>query len=254
MSHVHLGERGQVGVIILLIMAALLTIGLSLATRTTDEIFVTEQRTQSTRVFNAAEAGIEQALSSDLTAITSGSFTSGDGMEVTYSVSQVRQLETLLFEGVSVSVDVTGATDGQELRVDWSQSDSCTNDDPASLVVSIYYDDTGTTRVRHLGLGACDRSDGFTTAQTINDNGLRRRYDVALQTGDFLVRIRPVYNNTQVRVSGNGFDLPVQYFAIRSQATNPDGNEVRTVEVNRTLSAAPSIMDYALYSGTTIIK
>jgi hypothetical protein len=247
-------QRGQAGVIILLIMAGMLTVGLSLATRTTEEVLSTEQSKESTRVFNAAEAGIEAALSSDLNVITGGEITAIEGVNVEYTVSKVNNLDTQLFEGVTVSVDLTGVTTGQQLRVDWSEVTDCGTDDPASLLLTILYDDAGITRARYLPLASCDRSDGFTLASTINENNLHRRYDVPLQTGDIMVRIKPVYNNTQIRVVGNGFDLPVQYFSVRSEADSEIGNETRVVEVNRTLSAAPSVLDYALYSGTTIIK
>jgi hypothetical protein len=249
-----MNQRGQAGVIILLIMAVMLTVGLSLATRTTEEIFVSDQQKESTRVFNAAEAGIEEALSGDLTAITGGEVDTIEGVDVDYTVTQVNRLETILFEGVSVTVDVTGTTTGQTLRVDWSAEADCDTQEPASLLLSIFYDDAGTTRTRYLPLAACDNADGFTIASSINDNGMRFRYDVPLLTGDFLIRVKPIYNDTKVRIAGNGFDLPVQYFSVRSEAQSQTGTAARVIEVNRTLSAAPSVMDYALYSGSTIIK
>ena len=55
-------------------------------------------------------------------------------------------------------------------------------------------------------------------------------------------------------MSGDGWALPVQAYNIRSEAKNDLGNETRAVEVNKTLDAAPAIMDYALFSGTTIVK
>jgi Tfp pilus assembly protein PilX len=247
-------QRGQTGVIILLIMAGMLTVGLSLATRTTEEVLVTEQSKESTRIFNAAEAGIEEALSSDLNVLTDGTIPGIEGVDVSYTVNKVNRLETQLFEGVTVSADVTGVTTGQELRVDWSTITDCASDEPASLILTILSDEGGLTKSRYIPLAACDNSDGFTLASTINENNMRRRYDVPLVTGDFMVRVKPIYNNTQVRIAGKGFDLPVQYFSVRSQAQSTIGNETRSVEVNRTLSAAPSVMDYVLYSGSTLVK
>src|SRR6185369_1704811 len=58
-------QSGQIGIIIILIMVVLLTVGLSLASRSTREVRLSQQEVESNRVFNVAEAGIEQALSSD---------------------------------------------------------------------------------------------------------------------------------------------------------------------------------------------
>lgn len=255
-------QAGQIGVIILLIMAVLLTAGLSLAVRTTQELFLSQQTAESTRVFNAAEAGIEEALSNDLSfegEQTSGSITTIENTSVDYTITKVRNLETKLFEGVTVMVDVAGATNGSSMTVDWSTIDACSGsaNDTASLIVDIYSQTGSDTVVRHVLLGGCNRGDGFDVSTSVNNDGYRRRSTVALQSGDLFVRIKPIYNDTDIRVSISGFggwEPPVQYYNIRSEARNDRGDETRIVEVNRTLPTAPSIMDYVLYSGTTINK
>lgn len=257
-------QSGQIGVIILLIMAVLLTAGLSLAVRTTQELFLSQQTAESTRVFNAAEAGIEEALSNDLSFegdSTEGQITDIENTTVDYTISKVRGLETKLFEGVTVMVDVTGTTNGSSLTVDWSKTDNCSGpaaDQPASLLVDVYSQSGSDTVVRHIPVGGCNRSDGFNdNSASVNNDGYRRRATVALQSGDLFVRIKPIYNDTDIRVVGNSFGgwvIPVQYYNIRSQARNDRGDETRIVEVNRTLPTAPSVMDYVLYSGTTINK
>ncbi len=240
-------------------MVVLLTLGLSLASRSTQDLFSSQQQVESTRVFNAAEAGIEEALSTSLIfeGTTSGGSIDdfgGTAVDVSYSVSKVTDLETRVFEMVSVMVDTTGVITGQNLQIDWAHEDDCSTQNVASLVVTAYYDDGGTTRVRHAALGGCDRSDGFTDALEIDQDGYHRRVLFPLQTGDQFVRIKPVYNDTHLRVSGDGFTLPVQYFNVRSEAVNTLGNETRAVEVSRTLPTAASIMDFALYSGGSIVK
>lgn len=252
------GQRGQVGVVVLLIMVVLLTVGLSLAARSTQELFLTQQNVDSTRVFNAAEAGIDQALSTSFTfegEQATGSienFNNSD-IDVNYQITKMNQLETRLFEMVSVEVDVTGNS-GSGLIIEWSKLDNCASEDVASLVASVYYDDAGQTRVRHYPLQGCDRSDNFLAASNVNADGYRRRYNLALTADDLFVRIKPMYNDTHIRVTGDGWDLPVQYYNIRSEARNNLGNETRIVEVNRTLDAAPSIFDYAVFSQTTLVK
>lgn len=250
-------ESGQVGVIILLTMTGMLTMGLSLASRTTQEALLSGKEAESTRVFNAAEQGIEEALSGDLDFVGdsySNTLDSISGVGVNYSIEKVNVLETRLFEGISVSVDVTGASDGNDLQIDWSKVSDCNNEDPASLIASVYYDDSGVTRVRHEAIAACDNSDGFTLGTIINQSGYRRRYDLPLQTDDFLVRVKAIYGDTSIKISSGDFTMPVQYYAIRSEAANEESNETRIVEVNRTIKSAPSILDYAVYSGNTLVK
>lgn len=243
-------QAGQVGVIVLLIMVGLLTIGLSLAARTTQESFLSGKEAETARVFNAAEQGVETALSGELT----GGEIELNGITVDYTVEEVNRLQTRLFEAIPVSVDVTGCETGDQLRIDWSQVDDCDNEDPASLVASVFQDNGGSTVVRHLALGACDRGDGFLLANSINDQGYRRRYDLALETGDFLVRIKPVYNDAEVNVYSSDFELPIQSYEVRSEAEGQETDETRIVEVNSSRLTAPSILDYAVYSGSTLAK
>lgn len=253
-----IGQSGQVGVIILLIMVVLLVMSLSIAARTTQHISLSQQQADSARVFNAAEIGLEEALSSEQLSLgtdfsSSLELFSGE-VSVDYSVSAVSVLETRVFEGVSVEVDVTGAVDGNGMRVIWSKESDCGTQDPASLLLTVYFDDAGTTRVRHKAIGACDRSDGFELAAGTSTDGFNWLYDLDLLTDDFKVRLKPVYNDTHLKVSGNGWILPTQNYNIRSEANSLQGDESRVVEVNRILPTAPSVLDYALYSGTTIVK
>jgi len=152
-----------------------------------------------------------------------------------------------------VGVDVTGAGDGDFLQIDWSHDTDCLTD-IASIIASVYYDGAGITQARYYPLGGCDRSDGFDLGGVIDENGYKRRYNLPLLAGDFLVRIKPVYNDTHVKISSSDFTMSAQYYSVRSEATSENSNEARIVEVNRSLSSAPSIFDYAIYSGNSLTK
>jgi hypothetical protein len=54
----------------------------------------------------------------------------------------------------------------------------------------------------------------------------------------------------QVSVSGS---LPVQNYIVKSNASLDDGT-TRAVQVTQRVGSLPSIFDYALFSGDTIIK
>lgn len=253
-------QQGQIGVIVLLIMVVLLTIGLSVASRTTQDLFLSQQGSDTVRVFNAAELGVEAALSNSFT-FTGDTYDPAEttvangAAAVDYKIDKVYQLETRTFQGVSVKVDVTGATTGNSLLVQWSRENDCTSERPASLLVSIFYVQSGRKKVRYVNLGGCNtHSDNFTLGSTINTNGYRRQATVALQTGDRIVRIKPIYNDTHIRVAGQGWTMPVQYYHIRSVARNTKGNETRVIEVNRTLPNAPALFDFTVFSGGGLRK
>lgn len=250
-------QSGQIGVVILLIMVVILTVGLTVATRTTQETFLSTQSAESARVFNAAEAGIEQALSTDITTLTqdttTGTVTTVDDTTVNYSITQVAGLQTQVFKGMSVALNVQGVTTGNGVRIQWSRVDCSAN--PASFLASIYSVNAGVTSVRYRMLGNCARGDGFEQSTALSSgNPYRFEFTLPLQTNDTLVRLQPIYNDTFINVTGSGWTLPTQYYRIRSEAINELGSESRVVEVNRTLPTAPSVMDYALYSGATLVQ
>jgi Tfp pilus assembly protein PilV len=62
--------RGQMLLIVVLIMVVVLTVGLSAATRTITSLRVSNDEENSERAFSAAEAGLEQALSGSQTLVT----------------------------------------------------------------------------------------------------------------------------------------------------------------------------------------
>jgi hypothetical protein len=270
----HHSQSGQIAVIVLLIMVVLLVMGLSLATRTTQESFLSQQSSETARVWNAAETGAEDALSR----LSSGSTPAGSSVTTTVNDSAVsatvatqntvdttvKQLSTLTVNLVAPALP--------SFTIDWgAESDQCAR---ASLLVSLYYTESSVTKVVHYTLGsACTtRNDGFNntsitgvTLQNIGGPSKYRRAIIALPAGGsaaftgtpILARIKPVYADTSIAVSGNSA-FPEQSYLVTSTAqnnqTNSTGREVRTVQVTRTLPSGPSILDYALYSGGAITK
>ncbi len=252
-------QSGQIGVIILLIMVVLLTIGISIASQSSQDLFLAQQQVESTRVFNAAEAGIEQALSADFdfqgTTFTGEltDFASTD-VAVNYSVNKVNQLETRLFEMVGVKIDVTGMTSGNTLDIRWSKESNCGTGAVASILVTYFIEDAGTYATQNEAYAGCDQGDNFTLAGTVSLDGYRRRQIVTIPDNTDFVRITALYSDTHILVAGGNWTLPVQGYQIRSEAENSLGNEFRAVEVNRSLNSTPSIMDYTVFSGDAIVK
>lgn len=255
---------GQVAIVILLIMVVLLTVGLSLASRTTQELFLSQQESESARVFNAAEVGVEDALSQDFDLITGTVTLNPDTVaDVTTqtTISPSSTLETQLVEGAAVHLNLQNYNGN--FTINWARETTCNadaanNPGAASLLVSIYFEEAGVTKVTHEVLTPCTRTpdDQFTLVNTAGTNGYYRQRSISVPPTmggtTLFARVRAVYADTALRVTGTG--LPTQFFTIRSAANTQVGEESRTVEVGRTLSGAPSFMDYAVYSGAGITQ
>ncbi len=70
-------QKGQALLIILLVMAVILTIALSIASRSVTDISISKQEDDASRAFSAAEAGIEQALNGGTLSLNGSSLSSG---------------------------------------------------------------------------------------------------------------------------------------------------------------------------------
>jgi len=259
-------QSGQVAIIVLLMMVALVTVGISVGLRTTQVVRQSGQNENTTRVFNAAESGIDQALS----AIGAGSPTSGgltsNGVDVNYTVSELASFDMQIAEGTTPSINLTGSSVGNQVRISWSKESNCTQG-PAALVISVYYTVAGSTLVQYLPYTPCNRSDGFYQSATTADAGLSATAvtntgntnfafstTVTLPANSLFLRIKPVYSDTNLEVAAIGWTMPTQTYSITSKANNQTGQENRVVQVKRSLATASSIFDFALVSGTTVVK
>jgi Tfp pilus assembly protein PilX len=254
-------NQGQVGLIVLLVMVVILALGLSLATRTSQQAEIAIQQEDSTRVFNAAEAGVEAALADIFQGEAAGDISgisedlasldlTGSNADINYNITKSNTLETHLKQGTSTELVLPAAG---SISFYWAIESSC--EETASLLLSVYNDDGSDITARHYAVGDCSgvstRGDNFIA----NDPGpIPYQYAYTLFTGsdDKFVRVKPVYNDTDIKIVGSP---AVSQFTINSQAQNTlAGEETRTFEVKRTLSTAPAFMEYALVSGSSIIK
>lgn len=266
-------QSGQVAVVVLLIMAVLLVLGLSLASRTTQEALISSQEEDTTRVFNAAETAVEEALSklSKGEPIAAGSpigvNTSNlpDNTSATYTLTAETDLSGTITQGMSASVFLT---DTSPFTIHWGSASDCNNN--ASLIVSLYYSSGGTTKVKHLPLKpvGCytdgSKAVGFT--DSVSDTGTyKNKYAISfgaapwqLAAGEVpqILRIKALYKDAEFGISG--ITLPSQKDVVRAEASDSKveggSQEKRAIEVSRTKPAPPAILDYSLYSGGSLNK
>jgi hypothetical protein len=176
-------------------------------------------------------------------------------------------------QGSTLQVDLANAS---ALTVDWGPQDC-----DATLLITLVYTDNTTSVVGQKQLlypgwtgsaSSCTRSDGTVAASgtsLLSGDAQGLKYtttSIVLTAGAGtipadntvrLARIKPLYSDTTLRVSGTavaGQQFAYQSYTILATGTSTRGNESRKVQVERTLPVAPSVLDFVLFSGNTIVK
>lgn len=279
-------ERGEIVLIILLVMAVGLTIGLAVASRSITDIRFSNQIEESSRAFSAAEAGIEEILKQGLVGSTSLSGTIGNAsynveLNSLTSNNSVYVFPTEIAAGdtqtvwlVGQKADGSGPDDSSRqyspssIIVCWSDTGS---PDPAVEVSILFKSNSdGTYRVAR---GAYDPdssrtgSNGFSTPDNgvdcgeitdfsaiVNFGGLDPLLPIGVTDIPIALRIRPVYADTQIGVfTTGGVTLPEQGKNIVSTGQTGSGVE-RRWNVVQTYAAPNDIFDYAVWSETDLSK
>jgi len=264
-------QSGQIALITLLLMVVVLTIGISIATRSTLDVAMTRQEQEGSRTFQAAEGGLEEALSV-------GQF-DDDGQPATdyrskfpdilssgqYVISPMQsgagsfyfESPTTIPQGGSVQVPITAATG--DIKIDWHKAGDCVGS--AALLVRVYALD-GTTYYAKNYAFSCSGSGspaGFTDTDNGRD-GYQSLATIPIST-DFagndkiIVSVHPLYADTRMKISGDALSgSGAIQWNVKSTAKNENGDETKAVQVVRSVPMYPSILDYVMYSGTDLVK
>lgn len=249
MREIH-PQSGQIGLVVLLIMTTMLTVGIGAISRSTQDLRITRQELESSQLFNAAEAGIEEGLAD----LESGvSFNNGryqgtttvEDIQVDYEIQEISEINTTVQENqvFFISTDRGAPQPADVLTLEWAMGQNCSTDNPASIIVNLYSHSKSTITEGHA---KCNRNDGFTVGSgSININ----------LTNDIIkIGIRPIYSSTNIRASTDGaWILPLQGYRIESVAKLPNSDETKAIVLDKTIRMTTSILEYNVYSGTTII-
>lgn len=279
-------NSGQVLLIILLVMVVGLTMGLSLATRSTTDVKVSTQLEQSSRAFSAAEAGIEAALkgevvpgacSTDITigtavykacvetaAATANPLAIGNiGLADTFTL-WLTEYDTVTGKPVE---DKTKDYAGTTIDVCWKKVSGALPADPAPAmeITLIYKDQTNNYKITR---GAYDQNatfnnNNFTVVNSkdcgfgsTDTYGVTFDFNLPTPTGNnilIMLRLRPFYADADVAVKpAAAATLPAQGLTIT--ATGTAGNTTRKVSVLESFPAPPAIFDYVLFSEQGVTK
>ena len=249
-------QSGYVAVITLLIMVVLLSLGLSLANQATQEISLAGNESEQVRVFNSAEAALDTLLADPTSYLSDEDLPSElndiNNSDLAYSVT-AGNLETYLQEGSTATIDLSNSSPSS-ISLIWKDNLNCANS--ASLLIAIYSDDGADSySSRYLGAkpyicGGAEGPPGFSAP--IGAGGeYQNLYTISgLTTDDKLIRVKVLLANTTLKITGAGN----QQYTAQAEATGNTDGVTSVIQGTKTLPAAPAIFDYALYSGSNIIK
>lgn len=235
-------QSGQIGLVVLLITAVLLTVGLGSISQSVIETKTARQESETNQALNAAEQGVEAALKQNLATTPAQNITGlPEGFSGQYQVDEKAVYEGLVLNGKTAPISLSGGT-ATGIHISWPKTGNCQKD--VGIIVSLIT--AGGVRRYAYGPDACaaSRNDGFTVATETGDV-----YEADVVTaGVDSARIKVVYADTILTVAGINGSLPVQSYVVTSTATDTSGGS-RTVEVNKTLASTASVFDYVLFAG-----
>ena len=259
----HMKARsGQVGLLLLVIMGLVVGIALSLASRSLGDTVLSRQESESAKAFRLAESGVEQALNAlrQDSSTTSTLNLSGEGdFSGTTSIGGSTSFGLYVKEGEQAHLDVASFAPGN-LTIQWTRTvdnsenpSSCSagsGNAPAAIEVIAHKSD-GTAAFSYLNpYGCTPEANGFGSTASSGSGGYRSSATYNVVVGTVTVRIRPLYSDATITVSGTG--LSTQLYLIQSKAAGGDAQ--KEIEVKRGLDAPASVFDYALFSGSSIEK
>lgn len=241
-------QRGQVLLIVILIMVVGLTIGLSVVSRSITTLRTTRESESSQRAFSAAEAGIESIITS-----TNGvaSKTLKNKSSYSTSISTISGTTILINNGIAIAQDdgadvwlstypdYTSQYNGT-VKVYWGQSQetcSSTNNTQAALEIVLMTGLTTAPVIKHYAVDPCNARvslNGFTgtvlAGGTINGVAFAHSFQIPdTIVNGLMMRIVPLYASTRLAVSGNGANLPPQGQEISSTGTYGEASRKITV-------------------------
>ncbi len=268
-------ERGQILLIVVLTMIVALTVGLSIASRTVTELKLSKQNEESQRAFQAAEAGIEQALQSQADAV--GQFANNAEYSTTVAIDNGSAL--LLNNGQDVD-QISGTDVWLTTYPDFTYPSGSTFQ--GAVNVTLYFGTADQTTCASTGQQAvlpgievawlegsvatptlkkamieptiCSRI-GETAGSVINAaaqsnqvNGTQFNYAATISITDGLImKIMPIFNSGKIGIRSSGPDFPSQGSVIESTGTS--GDTVRKVVYYQSYPQLPiEVFPYSILS------
>lgn len=280
-------DKGQVILILILVMTVALAIGLSIVQKSLVDVSTASKVEQSSRAFSAAEAGIEKAIQAD-TAITSSLDLGNSSMihdvqrstvpaanqALEYSPITKEEIAQVWLADPSTN-DLSASYTGTKLDIYWGNVGVTGADKPAIEITVVYQDTFNVYRSYKYfyDQDAVSRNNGFTSPDICPSDTIstsltptpksffcKKQIDVSASTLPglnklILLRARILYSGTSQSFAvqpATGFSLPVQARSFTS--TGISGETQRKVNVFQLYKVVPSYFDYAIFSAGAITK
>lgn len=275
-SSANTKANGYIVVVVLLLTAVLLMLGLSMAARTTEQVYLSSQEADSTRVFNAAESGIEEALyqldSGSVTTDQIANLQNGvyEALEGGLNESAINvegtKPETISNLSVKQGESITVPVGAEDPVFTWRAPADCAS--APGLIVTLYtrqnngtayhtsyYPKTGPNESDecHTSLGQAATYAAGTPATNSITLSLSNFATPAPATPVYY-RITPLYADITFLSIQNSGAVEIVSTATDDIDENATTNEQRRIKVIRTEPAPPSIFDYAVFSGGELVK
>lgn len=252
--HINLNERGQMLLIVVLVMVVSLTVGLSIASKSITSLRTSTEEANSQKALAAAEAGVERAIKSNLS-IAEGSFSDNTTYDTTITpvLGTSFQLNAgnpvLQDDGIDLWLSRYSTQDSQlytnpwngSLTIHWGNTPTgCENAALEIALISGNRNNPVMTRYAYDPCPARSSSNSFDSVP-VNQTTISGKifyYQTVIPVSQGLIgRIIPFYTNTVMAVTGSTA-LPSQGSTIVS--TGRAGDTERKVTVFQGFPEVPS--------------
>lgn len=246
-------HKGQVALILVLIMTVVSSLAVSLASRSTVDTRIQQTESEGVQALISAQTGLEQLI---LNPNPENNTVTGDTYTATKSESGADSLEAGLMEtGSSVEINLSPANDKiTGFTVYWSPSVENPGGQP-SIFVSVIKN-SGEINDYAYGYEAIN---GFIVADNGADGYAKKTSSIPLDINVLKIRLTVLGAPARLRVVPIGDVFPPQLNTIKSigSVTQPGSSTAVKYGLQydeSSFDTTPSVFDYALFSGGSIIQ
>lgn len=258
-------DNGQILLISLLVLVVAMTIGLSLAARTINNLRVTTAQDSSQRAFAAAEAGLERALTQLTSTTITGNLDNSSNYRTTVNTRSANEFQVnsgdFLIKNDTADIWLSAYPDYSSpwtgtLNIYWGNStDTCVGTPESSntmsaLEIVIISGTRAAPTLSHYAFDPCNarrssnRFGASSTGGTVSGRNYAFRAAINVSSG-LLARIIPLYAGTYIGIRGT--NLPPQGIEISSVGMS--GGTQRKLTSFRSYPKAPvEFYPYLIFS------
>ncbi|HOX95892.1 MAG TPA: hypothetical protein PLI45_00710 [Candidatus Woesebacteria bacterium] len=254
-------HRGQVALVMVLIMTVLSALAVSLASRSTIDTRVQQTETESVQALIAAQTGLEQLIMSTDTNVSTDTYVANKTTSGSESLDIGRVESGGTVELSLADADFSTLTG---FAVYWSPEKSDPSGTP-SVFISVVRNNSGTVSLSDYAY-AYTEENGFTLAQSGSEEGYDKRSGdvssdtIAVNSSVVGIRITVYGSPALVKVfprGSDGAEFPPQLKSIRSVGSIESGDKTVKYGLQYEESendTVPGIFDYVLFSGGSLIQ